>query len=137
MQYLRPVRPNLSIYTRQRRGPGLLTSNNNVAECRLLFGSAYVGSRKMMPVFHRLYDRFMLSSDQKSPLLQHVVVFRHGTDKVADHLIRWEALLEQGTSITEVDLQKAESLVEPDDVCSLQFTSGTTGSPKVAMLTHG
>ncbi|KAL4863379.1 hypothetical protein BDV12DRAFT_189728 [Aspergillus spectabilis] len=32
--------------------------------------------------------------------------------------------------------QRAERKVSPEDVLNLQFTSGTTGSPKAAMLTH-
>jgi long-chain acyl-CoA synthetase len=33
-------------------------------------------------------------------------------------------------------LQDRETELHPDDVCSLQFTSGSTGNPKAAMLTH-
>ena len=33
-------------------------------------------------------------------------------------------------------LEAASSRVLPHQVCNLQFTSGTTGNPKAAMLTH-
>ncbi|KEZ41998.1 hypothetical protein SAPIO_CDS6390 [Scedosporium apiospermum] len=33
-------------------------------------------------------------------------------------------------------LRRAEARVDPDNVLNLQFTSGTTGAPKAAMLTH-
>lgn len=29
-----------------------------------------------------------------------------------------------------------ETELHPEDVCNLQFTSGSTGNPKAAMLTH-
>lgn len=33
-------------------------------------------------------------------------------------------------------LQDREAELRPGDVCNLQFTSGSTGNPKAAMLTH-
>lgn len=33
-------------------------------------------------------------------------------------------------------LQDREAELRPNDVCNLQFTSGSTGNPKAAMLTH-
>lgn len=37
---------------------------------------------------------------------------------------------------SESALKRAESAVQSTDVLNLQFTSGTTGAPKAAMLTH-
>ena len=34
------------------------------------------------------------------------------------------------------DLERAAARVRPDDVCNMQYTSGTTGFPKGVMLTH-
>jgi acyl-CoA synthetase (AMP-forming)/AMP-acid ligase II len=44
--------------------------------------------------------------------------------------------LEGGKSITHQELHAAESKVRADDVVNVQFTSGTTGLPKAALLTH-
>lgn len=41
-----------------------------------------------------------------------------------------------GSSVTEWELHVASSAVHPDDTCNLQYTSGSTGSPKAAMLSH-
>jgi long-subunit acyl-CoA synthetase (AMP-forming) len=41
-----------------------------------------------------------------------------------------------GEEIQDWVLSRARSLVDPDDICNLQYTSGSTGNPKAAMLTH-
>jgi long-chain acyl-CoA synthetase len=50
-----------------------------------------------------------------------------------------KALYAQGDAVYEKDPDRFESLVDqgkPDDVCHLCLTSGTTGLPKGAMMTH-
>jgi mevalonyl-CoA ligase len=47
-----------------------------------------------------------------------------------------EAFLNLATNVTSTDLSKASSIVTPEDILNIQFTSGTTGMPKAAMLTH-
>jgi long-subunit acyl-CoA synthetase (AMP-forming) len=53
-----------------------------------------------------------------------------------DGVIPCESLFLRGLDVPPKDLERAEKAVQAEDVCSLQFTSGTTGKPKVAMLTH-
>lgn len=48
----------------------------------------------------------------------------------------WKALLDLGASISDEQLRQATDLVSPGDIAQIQFTSGTTGSPKGAMLRH-
>lgn len=45
-------------------------------------------------------------------------------------------LIERGQSLPAHVLAEREDILQPDDVCNLQFTSGSTGNPKAAMLTH-
>ncbi len=68
------------------------------------------------------------------PELQHVVVA--GATPDAGGFITWEECLRRGESVADATLKFMESEVQPDDVVLLQYTSGTTGFPKGAMLTH-
>lgn len=48
----------------------------------------------------------------------------------------YEDMVLQGSKLDTYKLYKHETKVSTYDVCNLQFTSGTTGNPKAAMLTH-
>ncbi|MCQ2406331.1 MAG: AMP-binding protein, partial [Oscillospiraceae bacterium] len=50
--------------------------------------------------------------------------------------LSWEEALERASDTPIEEVRRLASLVKPDDVCNMQYTSGTTGFPKGVMLTH-
>lgn len=68
------------------------------------------------------------------PALRQIVLLAGSLDR----FVEYEHAVTIGSRLPDDDLKRAQSEVSSFDTCNLQFTSGSTGHPKAAMLTqHG
>ena len=66
------------------------------------------------------------------PFLRNIVTVGFSMDGC----LTWEKFLERAENVPREEVRRRASLVKADDVCNMQYTSGTTGFPKGVMLTH-
>ena len=109
-----------------------------------------------------LMHRASIRSSSRGPVTTTMLIGRHGLEEVLAELgpkpkhsatsqsleeivilrgnyrnfSTYTDIVERGLSQPAHVLQDRETELRPDDVCNLQFTSGSTGNPKAAMLTH-
>ncbi len=69
---------------------------------------------------------------QKLPFLRNVITVGF---KMTGCL-EWREMLEKSALVPKEEVRRRSAAVKPDDVCNMQYTSGTTGFPKGVMLTH-
>ena len=69
---------------------------------------------------------------KRLPFLRNVIT----VDFTQPGCLTFEQAMSRADSIPEETLKAFGSMVKPDDVCNMQYTSGTTGFPKGVMLTH-
>ncbi|MHB1406642.1 MAG: AMP-binding protein [Desulfitobacteriaceae bacterium] len=67
------------------------------------------------------------------PKLRHSVLL---TDKKVPGIIGWSDFMSRGSKISDKVLKECQAGTSPEDVINIQYSSGTTGFPKGAMLTH-
>lgn len=97
-----------------------------------MFTATQIGNRDLSSCLTAL-SKFM--DGNKLVDLKHIVLLQ--TDgHIREHFSTYEKFLDQANLISESTLFEMEKNVQDDQVCTFQFTSGTTGAPKIAMLTH-
>ncbi|KAI9146711.1 Acyl-CoA ligase sidI [Paramyrothecium foliicola] len=97
-------------------------------DCRLLFISAKIGTRSMQPHLEKV----------DKTRSRRIVVFGQEESTPSSEQVRsYRQFLREFSHLTSMQaLQQAELRVKNSDILNLQFTSGTTGRPKAASLTH-
>ncbi|KAF7595589.1 hypothetical protein BBP40_005625 [Aspergillus hancockii] len=119
-------------YTPQELESAVLRSS-----CKLVFMSPMIGARSFAGHVQTL--RGQQDPNPTVPELRRIVLLgdlvrEDNGIEIQDYETFKSA--SQSIVINDIVLKKAENKVYPEDVLNLQFTSGTTGAPKAAMLTH-
>ncbi len=70
---------------------------------------------------------------EKFPKLRWVVSLKGETPRGA---ISWSEMLDRGRTVDRADLEEAQARLRPEEAINIQYTSGTTGFPKAATLSH-
>jgi len=106
--------------------------SNLPAECAYIIEHS---DAKVVFVENREQLEKILSVRSELAGLRHIVVYDDPGDPVAD-VSSWEAFLERGADVADDRLEEIGRRIDPEDLASLVYTSGTTGVPKGAMITH-
>ena len=70
---------------------------------------------------------------EKLPFLRNVI----SVGFEMDGCLEWKEFVKRSSLVPQEEVRRRASSVKSDDVCNMQYTSGTTGFPKGVMLTHG
>ncbi|KAF2036421.1 acetyl-CoA synthetase-like protein [Setomelanomma holmii] len=97
-------------------------------KCRILFTSPNIARFDNGPLLNRLHE---VDLHTMLPELKTVCLVRGNNG-----FIGYDEFIQEAESIPEHILDIFDGIISPYDVANLQFTSGSTGNPKAAMLTH-
>ncbi|KIX04370.1 uncharacterized protein Z518_05238 [Rhinocladiella mackenziei CBS 650.93] len=113
--------------------PQELISVLSMTSCRLLFVATNIGLKGLSKHLEGVQG----AADTLRQL-KHIVLL---SERIPDthpnsKLCTYSTFVSKGEAMDAATLQQAERAVQCSDIVNLQFTSGTTGAPKAAMLCH-
>ncbi len=83
---------------------------------------------------HRLPGAARERRQSSCPRSEHTILLSGEPDVSA---IAWDEFVARGSAVTDAELDARVASIGTDDPSDVVFTSGTTGSPKGVVMTHG
>lgn len=110
---------------------------NNVG-CSTLITAEHFKTSSYVDILRRLAPEIDDAGDgalqaARLPALRHVIAI---TDTHIPGLKTFDDIAKRGGDVERTALETLHDKLQPEDTINIQFTSGTTGSPKGAALTH-
>ena len=110
----------------------------NKVECKVVIAAESFKTSDYLGMLNTLAPELAASEPgklqaEKLPYLRTVI--RMGTAKT-EGMLNFEDVCLLGGGVEADRLEELQELLKPDDAINIQFTSGTTGNPKGATLTH-
>ncbi|ALC38570.1 CG12512 [Drosophila busckii] len=72
----------------------------------------------------------------KFPHLRAVIINNAASQERLKGALSFNELLDMGSAEEQAQIGKLQHTIQPESPCNVQFTSGTTGNPKAALLSH-
>jgi long-chain acyl-CoA synthetase len=78
----------------------------------------------------------ILETREKLPRLRRIVIF-DGPGSAEQGVLSWDEFVAEGGRVDDAERERRGKELRPDDLATFVYTSGTTGVPKGAMISHG
>ncbi len=101
----------------------------NDAGCRTIFLSSDQQLHKVLSILHRTQIEKIVVMDP--------VEFHGDLSPFANKCVIMNRITSQGSENLDAEIEAKARTISPDDLATIVYTSGTTGTSKGAMLTHG
>ncbi len=118
-------------------GGVLVPINTRFRGAEAAFVVARSGARALFTVRGFLdtdYPALLASAGVALPALEQTILLAGEPDGAS---IGWDEFVARGSAVPDTDLDARIASIGPDDASDVVFTSGTTGSPKGVVMTHG
>lgn len=104
------------------------------SECNYLVSGEKFKDDDYIQVLRDLVPR--LPCEERFPHLRQIIFLKENSECGKNGRIGWSDFLAKADNVTAAALAERQAGLDFDDVINIQYTSGTTGFPKGAMLTH-